>query len=448
MDPIEASYQSTLDYLYSFVDYSLTRSLRYSPEKFDLGRMHRLMDMLGSPHAQYPVVHVAGTKGKGSTSALIAEVLQDAGYKVGFYTSPHMIDFTERIQVNRVPVSRQELVSLVDQLKPGVEQIEQLTTFELTTAAAFLHFTQQKVDIAVIEVGLGGRLDATNVVNPLISVITSLSMDHMNVLGDTLAKIAGEKAGIIKPGKPVVSAPQKLEAIEVIQRVAAERKSPLTLVEEEYSAVPIQRSLKQQVIEIHRKKNGKILPVGVEFSLPLLGAHQAQNAVTAYAVLEKLQRMGWKIELENIQRGFSQVVWPGRFEILQHDPLVIIDSAHNLDSAEKLAQTVRDYLPGKPLTLIFGASEDKDVAGMIKVLAPISARIIVTQSVHPRSFDAAQLGEIAKEISAQVEVMPVLESALSKGLQEVPQDGVVLVTGSIFVAAGARQYLVEKAAHS
>lgn len=444
MDPIEAAYQSTLDYLYSFVDYSLTRSLRYSPEKFNLGRMHRLVEMVGSPHTQYPVVHVAGTKGKGSTSALIAGVLQEAGYKVGFYTSPHMIDFTERIQVNRVPVTHAELVKLVEDLKPAVEQIEELTTFELTTAAGFLHFARQKVDIAVIEVGLGGRLDATNVVDPLISVITSLSMDHMNVLGDTLAKIAAEKAGIIKPGKPVVVAPQKQEAIEVVERIAAERKSPLTQVDDKYHCVPVRISLKEQVFEIHRKKGGKVLPAGIEFSLPLLGAHQAQNALTAFAVLEMLQRMGWKMALEHIQHGFSQVKWPGRFEILQYDPLVIIDSAHNLDSAEKLAQTVRDYLPGKPLTLIFGASEDKDVAGMFKVLAPVSYKMIVTQSVHPRSFDAAQLGEIAKAISPTVMVESKLEAALRKAMQETPRDGVVLVTGSIFVAAGVRELVTEK----
>ncbi len=448
MDPIEAAYQSTLDYLYSFVDYSLTRSLRYSPEKFNLGRMRRLVEMLGSPHTQYPVVHVAGTKGKGSTSALIAGVLQEAGYKVGFYTSPHMIDFTERIQVNRVPVTHGELVTLVEDLKPAVAQIEELTTFELTTAAGFLHFARQKVDIAVIEVGLGGRLDATNVVDPLISVITSLSMDHMNVLGDTLAKIAAEKAGIIKPGRPVVVSPQKPVAIEVVEQIAAERKSPLTRVDDNYGYVPIRISLKEQVFEIHRKKGGIVLPVGIEFSLPLLGAHQAQNALTAFAVLEKLQRMGWKIELENIQHGFAQVKWPGRFEILQHDPLVIIDSAHNLDSAEKLAQTVRDYLPGKPLTLIFGASEDKDVTGMFKVLAPVSQKIIVTQSVHPRSFDSAQLGEVAKSFSPDVTVEPKLEGALKKALKETPPDGVVLVTGSIFVAAGIREFMTEKVAHS
>lgn len=447
MENIEAEYQSTLDYLYSFVDYSLTRQLRYSAEKFDLGRMYRLVEYLGSPHREYPVVHVAGTKGKGSTSAMIAGVLQDAGYKVGLYTSPHMIDFTERIQIDRVPVSREDLVSLVDQLKPAVEVIEQLTTFELTTAAAFLYFARNKVDIAVIEVGLGGRLDSTNVVDPLMSVITSLSMDHMNVLGDTLAQIAAEKGGIIKSGRPVVIAPQKMEAIQVLQKLADERQSSVTLVEEEYSVKLLEHSLDEQVFEIERKKNTDRLPQKSQFQLPLLGEHQMENAATALAVLEKLMEMGWKLDLENIQRGFAQTSWPGRFEILSKEPLVIIDSAHNLDSAEKLAQTVRDYINDRPLTLIFGASEDKDVTGMFKVLAPVSDRVILSQSVHPRSYDAVQLGEIGKEIFAKMDVIPNLEMALEQARETIPQNGVILITGSIFVAAGARQYFIDKTSH-
>ena len=206
MDDIELAYNQALDYLYSFVDYSLTRNLTYSPEKFDLGRMVELMKNLGDPQRAYPVIHIAGTKGKGSTAALIASALQAAGYKVGFYTSPHLQDFTERIQVNQTPVSHATLTALVEEIKPQVAKTERLTTFELTTALAFLYFQRCKVDIAVVEVGLGGRLDATNIVTPLVSVITSLSMDHMAVLGDTLPKIAAEKAGIIKPGRPVVLA--------------------------------------------------------------------------------------------------------------------------------------------------------------------------------------------------------------------------------------------------
>jgi len=439
MENIEEAYQRTLDYLYSFVDYSLTRSLRYSPEKFDLGRMHRFVEMLGSPHAQYPIVHVAGTKGKGSTSAMIAEVLQTAGYKVGLYTSPHMIDFSERIQVNRVPVSHKELVDLVEKLKPAVEVIEQLTTFELTTAAAFLYFAQEKVDIAVIEVGLGGRLDATNVVDPLVSVITSLSMDHMNVLGDTLEKIAAEKGGIIKPGKPVIVAHQKPEAISVLRKIAMERHSPMTYVDDAWTVDSIAHTLQGQTIEIKALMDRS---EPIQFSLSLHGEHQAHNALTAFCVLDFLRHKGYKFNVEQIQKGFAKVVWPGRFEILQTNPMVIIDSAHNIDSCEKLAQTVRDYLPGRDVILIFGASEDKEVKGMLQALAPIAGRALITQSIHPRSFDPLALTEIARDYFKQVEAAVPLEEAVKKAIDQIDKGGVILITGSIFVAAGARQYLI------
>ncbi|MHB8856862.1 MAG: bifunctional folylpolyglutamate synthase/dihydrofolate synthase [Bellilinea sp.] len=444
MENVEAAYQSTLDYLYSFVDYSLTRSLRYSPEKFDLGRMAALAAALGSPHRQYPVVHVAGTKGKGSTSAMIASVLQTAGYKVGLYTSPHLVDYTERIQVNRQPVSHEQLVELVERLKPEVAKIEQLTTFELTTAAAFLCFAEEKVDIAVIEVGLGGRLDATNIVDPRVSVITSLSMDHMNVLGDTLEKIAAEKGGIIKPGRPVVVAHQKTEAAEVLKKIAKERHSPIIFTDDAYFASLKQHSLAGQEFTIRpaAKTNGNNR--ASSFNLPLLGAHQVQNALTAYAALKVLHMAGIKISSASIYQGFASVSWPGRFEILQNDPLVVIDSAHNLDSAEKLAQTIRDYLPGQSVGLVFGASEDKDVTGMLGALFPVIESIMVTQSVHPRSYDAVQLGEAAQKFGLPVAVNPQLESALEQAYANLKPDGALVITGSIFIAAGARQYWFEK----
>ena len=444
MENVEAAYQSTLDYLYSFVDYSLTRSLRYSPEKFDLGRMAVLAAVLGSPHRQYPVVHVAGTKGKGSTCAMIASVLQTAGYKVGLYTSPHLVDYTERIQIDRQPVPHERLVELVERLKPEVAKIEKLTTFELTTAAAFLFFAEEKVDISVIEVGLGGRLDATNIVDPLVSVITSLSMDHMNVLGDTLEKIAAEKGGIIKPGRPVVAAHQKPEAAAVLKEIAKERRAPILFTDDCYTASLTGHSLAGQEFTIRSAAKNNGSSRASHFSLPLLGAHQVQNALTAYAALEVLHKTGIKISHANIKRGFADVSWPGRFEILQNDPLVVIDSAHNLDSAEKLAQTIRDYLPGRAVGLVFGASEDKDVTGMLGALSPVIESIMVTQSVHPRSYDAVQLGEAAQKFGLPVAVDPQLESALDQAYASLKPDGVLVITGSIFIAAGARQYWFEK----
>ncbi len=226
----ELAYNKALDYLYSFVDYSLKHSSELAKADFNLGRMFELMELLGNPQMKYPIIHVAGTKGKGSTSALCASALRAAGYKVGLYTSPHLEDYTERIRINDEPISHEQLVELVDEIKPYVAKIEKLTTFEITTALAFMAFAKYGVDAAVFEVGLGGRLDATNIIMPKVSVITSLSYDHTAVIGNTLALIAGEKAGIIKPGVPIVSAPQKDEALEGLLRVAALRDSKLTLV--------------------------------------------------------------------------------------------------------------------------------------------------------------------------------------------------------------------------
>src|SRR5574341_445746 len=229
MTDIEIAYNKALDYLYSFVDYSLKHISELAKAEFNLDRMFALMKELGDPETKYPIIHVAGTKGKGSVCALCASALQAGGYKVGLYTSPHLEDYCERIQINGEPISHAQLVELVQEIKPAVARIPKLTTFEITTAIGFLAFAQQKVDAAVIEVGLGGRLDATNIVTPKVSVITSLSYDHMAVLGDTLAEIAGEKAGIIKEGVPVVSSPQKEEALQVLERVAKEKGCPFVL---------------------------------------------------------------------------------------------------------------------------------------------------------------------------------------------------------------------------
>src|SRR5688572_6639109 len=247
---IETQYNQALDYLYSFVDYSLKHSSELAKAEFNLDRVFALMEELGNSHTKYPIIHVAGTKGKGSVSALCASALQAAGYKTGLYTSPHLLDYTERIQINGKPISHEQLIELVEEIKPAVAKIPKLTTFEITTAIGFLTFAKQKVDAAVFEVGLGGRLDATNVLTPKVSVITSLSYDHMAVLGDTLAKIAGEKAGVIKEGVPVVSAPQKEEALEVLERVAKLEECEFTLVGKDLTFTRLGASLDGQVLTV------------------------------------------------------------------------------------------------------------------------------------------------------------------------------------------------------
>lgn len=448
MSETDAAYQQALDYLYSFVDYSLTRNLRYSAEKFDLTRMVALLERLDNPHQACPVIHVAGTKGKGSTAALIASVLQAGGYRVGFYTSPHLQEYTERIQVNGQPISPAEMVELVEYIKPHVAAVEHLTTFEITTALAFLCFARQKTEVAVIEVGLGGRLDATNVVNPLVSVITSLSLDHMAVLGDTIEKIAFEKAGIIKPGRPVVLAPQTENARHVVEKTAIERGSRLVEVGKDYLFSSLTHSLDGQTLCVwpvdsgnHRpdENSSGALPGSIQFKIPLLGFHQVENAATAFAALQVARSQGLVVSEESIVKGMAAVCWPGRFEVLSREPLLIVDSAHNPDSAQKLRRTIDDYLPGRPIVLLFGASEDKDIAGMFAELLPRVSRVVATQSIHPRAMSANKLVELAGQYGKTSQSVLPIELALEKALELAQPDAGVVAAGSLFVAAAVRE---------
>ena len=430
MSDIETAYNLALDYLYSFVDYSLKHSSELAKADFNLDRMRELMFELGNPQEQYPIIHVAGTKGKGSVSALCASALEAAGFRVGLYTSPHLLDYCERVQTNGRPISHAGLVELVEQMRPAVARIPKLTTFEITTALGFLYFAQQKADAAVVEVGLGGRLDATNVVTPKVSVIASLSYDHMAVLGNTLTLIAGEKAGIIKPGIPVVSAPQKDEALEVLVRIANERKASFTLIGRDVTFKPLDHSLNGQTMEI---STYNLKPLNLRLSLPLLGIHQVVNAATAYTALKI---SGLTISDKAIQKGFARVKWPARFEIVRRKPAVIFDSAHNQDSFSYLRQALDDYFPNKLVYLIFGASEDKNIPGMFLELKPKIRRMFVTKSVHPRALEPEKIQELARQANIPNEVVKTVEAALALALEMSGKDGsIVLSAGSMFVTA-------------
>lgn len=423
---IEQQYNNSLDYLYSFVDYSLKHSSELAKADFSLDRMFALMESLGNPQKKYPIIHVAGTKGKGSVSALCAAGLKFAGYRVGLYTSPHLLDYCERIQIDGEPISHAQLNELIEEIKPHVAKIEKLTTFEITTALAFMAFAKYGVSAAVFEVGLGGRLDATNVVTPKVSVITSLSYDHTAVLGNTLTLIAGEKAGIIKDGVPVVSSPQKDEALAVLERVAREKNSPLTLVGRDVKFEALEASLNGQVFKLQPSN----LPT---FNIPLLGSHQIENAVTAYTALKA---SGITITDEQIQKGFSQVKWPARFEVVRRDPPVIFDSAHNQDSFEKLFETLETYFPGKKVYLIFGASEDKNIPGMFAALKPKIAKIILTRADHPRALEVEKIASLAEQAGAEHEAAVLVKAALARALDLSSKDGsIVLSAGSMFVTA-------------
>ncbi|GJQ53153.1 MAG: bifunctional folylpolyglutamate synthase/dihydrofolate synthase [Anaerolineaceae bacterium] len=426
---IESSYNKALDYLYSFVDYSLKYSSELAKAEFNLDRMFALMEELGNPRSKYPIIHVAGTKGKGSVCALCASALRVAGYKVGLYTSPHLLDFCERIQINGEPISHGLLVELVEEIKPAVARIPKLTTFEITTALGFLAFAKQGCDAAVIEVGLGGRLDATNIVMPKVSVITSLSYDHMAVLGDTLAKIAEEKAGIIKRGVPVVSSSQKDEALEVLERVAKLEDSSFTLVGKDIKFESLSSSLDGQSLRIVDDLRLSTF----NLQLPLLGSHQLENAATAYAALKV---SGLEISDEAIQKGFAQVKWRARFEIARREPPVIFDSAHNEDSFVKLRETLETYFPDKKAYLIFGASEDKNIPGMFAALKPKIQRLIVTRADHPRALEEGRIVELARQAEIESEAVSPVQSALARALELSAKDGsIVLSAGSMFVTA-------------
>ncbi len=434
---IEQQYNQALDYLYSFVDYSLKHSSELAKADFNLDRMFALMESMGNPQKKYPIIHVAGTKGKGSVSALCASALKAAGYKTGLYTSPHLLDFVERIQIDGEPISHEQLVELVEEIKPYVAKIEKLTTFEITTALAFLAFAKYNVTAAVFEVGLGGRLDATNIVTPNVSVITSLSYDHTAVLGNTLALIAGEKAGIIKQNIPVVSSPQKDEALEVLLRAAKSKDSELTLIGKDVKFELIESSLNEQTLTIDDGQQMAVSgqPSMVKLQIPLLGRHQVENAATAYMALKK---SGIKISDEQIQIGFANVRWRARFEIARLNPTVIFDSAHNQDSFLRLEETLQEYFPNQKVYLIFGASEDKNILDMFAALKPKIEKIIATRADHPRALEVERIVELAEQAGIKSEAVSPVKEALKRALELSSKDGsIVLSAGSMFVTAEA-----------
>ncbi len=446
---INPEYQSALNYIYSFIDYSLKRHLDKKEADFKLDRMRQFMQHLDNPQDKYKIIHVAGTKGKGSVSALCASALISQGYKVGLYTSPHLQDFSERIQVNCNPIDPPDIVRLVGELKKVVELIPDITTFELTTALGFLYFAEQQVDIAVVEVGLGGRLDATNVVNPLVSVITSISFDHTAVLGNTLKEIAYEKGGIIKPKRPVVVSPQKDEALNEIRRISIERSSLLIDVGADYHYHYKYHTLDEQSFKVWKKSKSldesKVQLEAIEkasrakhFVIPLLGAHQVVNAVTAYAALQVAKHEGLRITEKAIKVGFKNVNWPARFELLRKEPPVIVDGAHNVDSMEKLKQALDEYFPAFPFILILGMSADKDIDGMLSVILPRVRKVITTRSIHPRAMNPYELLRKVKVYHSKAEAIYLIEAAIQKAVKEAKNEMGIVITGSVFVAAAGR----------
>ncbi len=434
------TYKDALNYLERFANYEKTRTVAYTPGTFDLARMEALLARVGNPHRQYSIVHVAGTKGKGSVCAMLEAVLRAAGYRTGLYTSPHLHSFCERIQVNGQLIPRQAVVALANEMAAPAEAIAGLTWFEMVTAMGLLYFAQQQVEIAIVEVGLGGRLDATNVVTPLVSVITSLSFDHTAWLGNTLAQIAAEKAGIIKPNVPAVSAPQPPDALRVIEQRCAAMNSPLVVVGRDWRFAPGEISSEGQhflVIPPGQSRFDHAALEHVPMFVRLLGRHQVVNATVALATLAKLERLGLDIAPRHMRKGLATVTWPGRLEVLSHEPLVVCDGAHHGDSARQLVAALAEWFPNRHWTFIFGASSDKDFDAMFDALVPFARQIILTRSHHPRAADPEKLAGLVQARGGRAQIAADVAQALQVALQATDQPGIV-ATGSLFIAAETR----------
>jgi len=431
-------YHDVLRYLYGLVDYETRRIERYSARVFKLERVMQLLEKLGNPHRAYPTLHIAGTKGKGSVSAMMASIARAGGLHTGLYVSPHLHTYRERIQVDGIPISRSAMIELVEEIQPVVETVAALTTFEVTTALAFLHFLRADVDLAVMEVGLGGRLDATNVITPEVSVITSLSLDHTYLLGNALAEIAFEKAGIIKPGTPVVTSPQRPAALQVLRRVAEERGAPLTIVGQDVTWEAASRSHSRQTLRVNHTAAPS--PFDGDYELALLGEFQLENAATAVATSAVLQASGhpWATP-EAVRKGLRTVSWPGRMEVLSESPRLIVDCAHNPYSARALADSLGLWFPNTPWILLYGASNDKDITGMLEALLPISKHVIVTRSYHPRAAAPYVLADICADLGKGAEIAVNPKRGLEQACHRLQPGWGIIATGSIFLVADTRE---------
>ena len=435
-------YASAVSLIMNLVDLERFWGNLQGTSRYNLSRMHILLDRLGNPHLRVPTIHVTGTKGKGSVSAMITSILTEAGYTVGLYTSPHLHSVRERISLNREPISERMFADLVEEVWPAIDamcstgEVGRVTTFETLTAMAFLCFAQRGVDIQGVEVGLGGTLDATNVVeSPLVSVITSISLDHTNILGDTVQKIAKDKSGIIKKGSHVVIAPQETEVVSVIEQVCKELNVPLIDVSREFSWDTLNCDLDGQLFQYHKSNESG------DIWMPLLGDHQIENACCALAVIQDLITQGIVITDDNITRGFQNVRWPGRFEVLNRDPITVADGAHNPYSIERLVDGIEFHFPSKQCILVLGCSRGHSLEGIIKAIARLNPRLAIsTKSRHPRAIETEEISKTALEFGLGFESQSSVADGILCAQNAATMDDIILVTGSLFTVAEAREY--------
>jgi dihydrofolate synthase/folylpolyglutamate synthase len=420
-----------------------------------LGRTEKILEFLGNPHKKIKSIHIAGTNGKGSTTAMITKILIESGFKVGMYTSPYLEEFEERIQVNGDNISREALSEAVTEVSKAVNKVIELghdhpTEFEIITCTMFYYFYKEKVDFALIEVGLGGRLDSTNVMQPyskdteggvLASIIVSISRDHMNILGDTLEKIAYEKAGIIKNGVPVIMYPQEKSVENVIEKVCKEKET--NLIKVPLNCVQYVESKKISSSSSEYVQNLKIETFNNKYNieLSLLGKHQMLNCATAIFAIEEIIKQGFNIKLEHILNSLKKVKWIGRLEVMKNNPLVVIDGAHNIDGITKLKENIDSYFKYKKMILILGILADKEVEKMVSVIVPMAERVIAVTPNSCRAENAAELKQVIKKYNDKCEAKESYEEAYKTALSYLEEEDILLVSGSLYMIGDMRKII-------
>lgn len=434
------NYDETINYLQTHC---------HKPVALGLARMELMAELMGNPHLMVPVVHVAGTNGKGSTTAMLGAILRASGYRVGTYTSPHLISYRERICQNDTMISEEDfalgLGEVIGRCIPVLEErgLGHPKEFELLTMLAFWYFSRSNLDIVVLEVGLGGRLDSTNIVTPLLSVITPISLDHTQILGDTLAQIAWEKAGIIKDKRPVVAADQSTEVLAVLAKVAKEKESPLVLVRPEAYGI-LEKNLAGQRFFL-KTKNALYEQVRIGF----LGDYQVQNAQTALYAAEVLQDLGWKeISVSTITEGLALAKWPGRMEYwtLGGERGILLDGAHNLGGIEALVLALKQDFANRRLILLLGILDDKAQEVMIQALAPLADRVLVTKPSEQRAGNWQALERMVQEVNPHLPVRLFLDyhQAIDEALGGLQAGDLLCITGSLYLLGSCRAYVLEK----
>jgi len=441
------TYKSALNYLNSLTDYEKMSRVGYNSTNYNLARMNRLLAALDNPHKKFRSVHIGGTKGKGSTATMLASMLVNCGLKIGLYTSPHLIDVRERIQINGEMISEADMTSIMAKIAQAVKKLakDEPTYFEILTATAFVYYAEQEVDLAVVESGVGGRLDSTNVLKPDVCAITSISFDHIQQLGETLEKIAEEKAGIFKTGIPAVSAPQPDKVRRVLQEVAGKVKAPLRFTgsrDIEFSF----RFESSRALGPHNRVSLTTSSARFEhLPVPMLGDHQAVNCGLALSVMAILKERGLEIDDQSAIEGLSKARLPGRMEIIHENPRIMVDGAHNAASIEALMRAIGQNIPYDSMVVIFGCQADKDVSGMLDHVRLGADKVIFTHARSPRAADPNELAaDYIERTGKMAQVAEQLEDALDIAERAVTREDIICICGSFYLVGRAKKVVEQR----